>query len=144
MTTATQLRREFQEYLEENGMYYGVVDGPANILILPFGGHEHDTHVFCEFEEADGPVGTVRLCSQDFAQATDFQAALEKINQINEDYRWVTTFMDAEGLISADLDALVHPGTVGMMVGKLAFTVSDIVEAIIDELQGVAVPCKLG
>ena len=140
MATAEQLRAEFQAYLESRGIDYAVVDEADNIVLLAFEGSKYDTDVFCDFDEQGDEAESVHIVSQSYAKAFDKTAALLKINEVNSRFRWVKTYMDEEGFISSDLDAYVYPGIVGEEVTMLAISTSDIIEEILEHLEGVAIP----
>lgn len=137
MATAEQLRQEFMKFMDRKGLKYTVFDEDDNIVYLAFGGSK-ETFVLADFDEEGNKADSVHFVSQGFAKASNIPAALVKLNEINKSYRWVKFYMDDQGTISADCDAMVYPGSVGEECTAICIRMSNIIEGALDKLAGVA------
>ena len=139
MATAEELRQEFTDYMDMKGLKYTVMDKEDNMVYLAFGG-EKETFVMVDFDESGDDSDSVHFNSIGFAKAAkaDFAKALVKINDINRKYRWVKTFILEDGKICCDADANVYPGTVGQECVQVVIRMSNIIEDILGDLEGVA------
>ena len=139
MATAGQLRQEFQQYLDQKGCRYTVVDESDNIVRIGFaasshmedGGHR--TRIYVDFDEepdVDG-IPCVHFVAQDFASCTaeNVPAVLVKLNELNKRFRWAKFWLDqSDNTISCDGDAMIFEGSVGSECWRFVIHVSNIVE----------------
>ena len=139
MATAESLRREFMSYMDKKDVKYTVFDEEDNIVYLAFGG-DKETFVLVDFDEEGNDADSVHFVSQGFAKAerSKIPMALVKLNEINRQFRWVKFHMDEDGVISADCDAVISPGTVGEECLQITIRMSNIIESALDKLDGVA------
>ena len=144
MATAEDLRAEFCAFMRDNNVKYTIHDEADNIVKLEFAarpskGKGADTTVLVDFDEKGDNADSVHFVAWEFASCTqaNYAQVLVKLNDYNRKYRWCKFWMkqtdNGGGVITADADAKLVPGSSGLEVTGLAFTVSDIVEdAIID------------
>ena len=137
--TAPDMRKAFERFMDSKGVKYSVLDEDDNIVYLSFGGSKYETFVFVDFDE-NVPCNSAHFSSNGFAKIIPGKnaEALVKLNELNKRFRWVKFWMDAEGIFTADCDAIVEIGSVGEECVNMAFRLSNITEDALDELQGIA------
>lgn len=145
MATAEDLRAEFTAFMREKGIKYSIHDEADNIVKLSFagrsskGGKGADTDIFVDFDEDGDEADTVHFVAWEFASCTqeNFAEVLVKLNGYNRRFRWVKFWMKKTpngGTITADMDAMLIPGSSANEVAHSAFRMSDIVEDVILDL----------
>ena len=144
MATAEDLRAEFTEFMRANNVKFTIHNEADNIVKLEFAarpskGKGADTTVLVDFDERGDEADSVHFVAWEFASCTEanYAQVLVKLNDYNRKYRWCKFWMkktDNGGVITADADAKLVPGSSGLEVTGLAFTVSDIVEDVIIDL----------
>ena len=144
MATAEDLRAEFTAFMRANDVKYSIHNEADNIVKLEFAarpskGKGADTTVLVDFDEKGDQADSVHFVAWEFASCTEanYAQVLVKLNDYNRKYRWCKFWMkktDNGGVITADADAKLVPGSSGLEVTGLAFTVSDIVEDVIIDL----------
>ena len=141
MATAEELRKEFTDYMDEREIKYTVLKEDDNIVYLAFGG-DQDTYVMVDFDENDNDSESVHFSSHDFAvvEKANVPAALVKLNEVNQKYRWVKFYMSDNNKLCADCDATIFPGSVGYECFRSACRLSDIIEIALKDFEGIAEP----
>lgn len=135
MATAEQLRREFERFMDSNGIKYTLIDESDNLLALQFAGDTADTHVLIDFDEDGGQADGVNFKSEAFAKCNGSVSNIyPKLNSLNKQYRWVKFWVNDDGAIWANCDAVVFPGSVGEECAQIAFRMSRIIEEAIKDL----------
>ena len=60
------------------------------------------------------------------------------VNDLNKNYRWLKFWIGEDGYITADMDAIVYPGSVGRECAEVILRMSKILESAIESLKEVA------
>ena len=138
---AVSMREAFTRYLDQKDFKYVVIDKEDNIVAMTFGGSRYDTFVLTDFDEG-ATCDSVHFSSQHFAKCSKdkLPQVIIKLNELNRRFRWVKTWVDEEGQLTADSDALVSVGTVGPECLQIIIRFSNILEDILEALEGYAEP----
>lgn len=141
VVSAEQMRKAFMQYMDQNDIKYAVLDESDNLVALTFGGSKYDTFVLVDFDEG-GNCDSVHFSSQHFAKCElgSLPNVIIKLNELNRRFRWLKFWVDEEGHLTADSDAIIEIGSVGAECVQAAFRISDILEDALEALEGFAVP----
>ena len=148
MGAPEELFKELQQFFDQDGVKYRVVNEADNLMRLVFSatsskdGGGVRTTVLIDLDEAQEHDGscTVHFASLSAGKCDEdkIPEAIVRINALNKRYRWVKFwFDDSDNTINADADAIIFTGTVGKECKQMAFRMSDIVEDALIQLRDI-------
>ncbi len=123
----------FTRRLDEEKIRYSV-DSEKDVVRVRYNGEYFKSVTFTFIFDDDGESFALRVFS--IAQFTNSQLedAYEFCNRMNDKFRWLRIYVDEDKELTAALDAVITPATVGSVCSELMHRAVNIVDSICKEL----------
>lgn len=131
---ALKTMRAFTAQLDEDGTSYRV-DAEMQVVRLSYKGENFDGQSFTFVFDDNGTSCQLYAFSIEAFEEDQLADAYEFCNNLNAKYRWLKFYIDTEHELTAKVDAIVSPETVGRICKELLFRAVDLVDDICKLLQ---------
>jgi len=102
----------FTEKLKSEGIKFDVSNDKPNVFIK-YKGDNFNSLTFSFFFDEDGNSVAFKVFSIFQFTKAQLPDAYEFCNKMNNDWRWIRFYVDSDDELTADMDAVINPNTVG-------------------------------
>lgn len=134
MATATAQQERFERSLEAEGLKF--THERDGVTSLCFGGGDFSYPHLKKFVIFDEDGGSARLLASRFAQIPEgrHDAAVRMCNAFNSRFRWVRFYIDEDGELTCDVDAVITDESCPEACTELVYRMASIVDTAYPEI----------
>lgn len=132
---ADRMVQLFTDALKKDGIKYTAHDEKPAVFV-DYSGDNYNRLRFGFWFDEDGESVQLKVFSIFQFTKAQLPDAYEFCNQMNADWRWIRFYVDSDDELTADMDAVISPTTVGKECVEILHRARSIIDKVVGELKG--------